>query len=87
MNREICSQDIEDFEYTPKSSYPGPFMIYNEDNEKSVLMRFFELMREYKPHVYVTYNGTCHLSMFHTSYKAATGVSFQCLCFLTFFWF
>lgn len=32
-NREIVSEDIEDFEYTPKEEYEGPFMIFNEANE------------------------------------------------------
>lgn len=32
-NREIISEDIEDFEYTPKEGYEGPFIVYNEPNE------------------------------------------------------
>lgn len=32
-NREIISEDIEDFEYTPKEGYEGPFMIFNEADE------------------------------------------------------
>jgi DNA polymerase epsilon subunit 1 len=32
-NREIVSEDIEDFEYTPKPEYEGPFVIFNEENE------------------------------------------------------
>lgn len=32
-NREIVSEDIEDFEYTPKPEYEGPFTVFNEDNE------------------------------------------------------
>jgi DNA polymerase epsilon subunit 1 len=32
-NREIVSQDIEDFEYTPKPEYDGPFIIFNEEDE------------------------------------------------------
>lgn len=32
-NREIVSEDIEDFEYTPKDEYEGPFVIFNEENE------------------------------------------------------
>lgn len=32
-NREIVSEDIEDFEYTPKEGYEGPFIIFNEANE------------------------------------------------------
>jgi len=35
-NREIVSEDIEDFEYTPKDEYPGDFTIFNEPDEVSV---------------------------------------------------
>lgn len=34
-NREIVSEDIEDFEYTPKEGYEGPFIVFNEPNEVS----------------------------------------------------
>lgn len=34
-NREIVSEDIEDFEYTPKDEYPGDFTIFNEPDEVS----------------------------------------------------
>lgn len=56
-NREIVSEDISDFEYTPKSEYPGPFMIFNEPGERAVLERFFEHIKEAKPTVIATYNG------------------------------
>jgi len=32
-NRDIVSEDIEDFEYTPKEGYEGPFIIFNEPDE------------------------------------------------------
>lgn len=32
-NRDIVSEDIEDFEYTPKEGYEGPFIVYNEADE------------------------------------------------------
>ncbi|KAL4879667.1 hypothetical protein BJY04DRAFT_220006 [Aspergillus karnatakaensis] len=56
-NREIVSEDIDDFEYTPKPEYSGPFMIFNEPNERGVLERFFEHIKEAKPTVIATYNG------------------------------
>ena len=56
-NREIVSQDIEDFEYTPKPEYPGVFAIFNEPDEKAVLLRFFEHIKEVKPTVIATFNG------------------------------
>jgi DNA polymerase epsilon subunit 1 len=56
-NREIVSEDISDFEYTPKPEYPGTFMIFNEPDEKGLLERFFEHIKEARPTVMVTYNG------------------------------
>ena len=32
-NREIVSEDIEDFEFTPKPEYEGPFTVFNEVDE------------------------------------------------------
>ena len=37
-NREIVSEDIEDFEYTPREGYEGPFIIFNEKDEVCVLI-------------------------------------------------
>ena len=56
-NREIVSEDISDFEYTPKPEYDGPFLIFNEPDEKGVLERFFSHIKEARPHVIATYNG------------------------------
>lgn len=56
-NREIVSEDIEDFDYTPKPEFEGPFMIFNEPNEEAVLVRFFSCIKEARPTVMVTYNG------------------------------
>ncbi|RDW77291.1 DNA polymerase epsilon [Coleophoma cylindrospora] len=56
-NREIVSEDIEDFEYTPKPEYDGPFMIFNEPDEKAVIERFFLHIKEARPTVISTYNG------------------------------
>ncbi|OAA65284.1 DNA polymerase catalytic subunit a [Niveomyces insectorum RCEF 264] len=56
-NREIVSEDIADFEYTPRPEYPGPFMIFNEPDEKGVLERFFLHVKEARPTVIATYNG------------------------------
>ncbi|KAI9351947.1 hypothetical protein BD770DRAFT_393656 [Pilaira anomala] len=56
-NREIVSQDIEDFDYTPKPEFEGPFTIFNEADEEALLRRFFEHIQEAKPTIYVTYNG------------------------------
>ncbi|TPX45049.1 DNA-directed DNA polymerase [Synchytrium endobioticum] len=56
-NREIVSEDIEDFEYSPTTEYEGLFTIFNEANERDTLSRFFEHIQQIKPHVFVTYNG------------------------------
>ena len=56
-NREIVSEDISDFEYTPKPEYDGPFLIFNEPNEKALIERFFLHIKEAKPTVIATYNG------------------------------
>lgn len=56
-NREIVSEDIADFEYTPRPEYQGPFIIFNEPNERGVLERFFKHIKEAKPTVIATYNG------------------------------
>jgi DNA polymerase epsilon subunit 1 len=34
-NRDIVSEDIADFEYTPKDGYEGPFIVFNEKDEVS----------------------------------------------------
>lgn len=56
-NREIISEDIGDFEYTPKPEYPGSFMIFNEPNERATLDRWFSHIKEARPTVIATYNG------------------------------
>lgn len=56
-NREIVSEAIDDFEYTPKPEFPGPFTVFNEPDEKALLQRFFSHMRERQPGIYVTFNG------------------------------
>eukprot|EP01132_Coremiostelium_polycephalum_P007732 gene7732-9508_t len=57
VNREIVSQDIDDFEYTPKPEFEGPFTVFNEPNEQAVLKKFFSHVKKVKPHIFVTYNG------------------------------
>lgn len=57
VNREIVSEDIHDFEYTPKPEFYGPFRIFNELNEAAVLRRFFDHARAERPHIYVSFNG------------------------------
>ncbi|KAG8956944.1 DNA polymerase epsilon catalytic subunit [Tulasnella sp. 419] len=56
-NRDIVSEDIEDFEFTPKPEYEGPFTIFNEPDEAAMIRRWFEHIREAKPTVMATFNG------------------------------
>ncbi|TBU03206.1 catalytic subunit A of DNA polymerase epsilon [Hamiltosporidium tvaerminnensis] len=57
VNRLIVSEDISDFEYSPKEDMKSEFKIYNEMNEEALLLRFYEIIQDYKPHVITTYNG------------------------------
>jgi DNA polymerase epsilon subunit 1 len=57
LSRSVVSQDVRDFEYTPKPSYPGPFKIFNESSEESLLRRFFDEYKRHRPQIVVTYNG------------------------------
>lgn len=57
INREIVSEDIDDFEYTPRPEFKGEFRVFNEKDEKALLKKFFEHMLKVKPHIMVTYNG------------------------------
>ncbi|TRY87466.1 hypothetical protein DNTS_035296 [Danionella cerebrum] len=56
-NREIVSEDIEDFEFTPKPEYEGPFTVFNEPDEAALIQRWFEHIHETRPNIFVTYNG------------------------------
>ncbi|CAL1710904.1 unnamed protein product [Somion occarium] len=56
-NRDIVSEDIEDFEYTPKEGYEGPFIVFNEADEAATIQRFFSHIQDVKPTVMATFNG------------------------------
>ena len=56
-NREIVSEDIDDFEYTPKPEFHGPFVVFNEPNERSTIERFLSHVKAAKPTVIASYNG------------------------------
>ncbi|KAK2573782.1 DNA polymerase epsilon catalytic subunit A [Acropora cervicornis] len=76
INREIVSEDIEDFEYTPKPEYEGQFTVINELDEASLLNRFFEHILEVKPNIFVTYNGDSFDWPFVEARAAHHGVGF-----------
>ncbi len=54
ISREIVSSDIQDFEYTPKPEFEGPFTVFNESNELGLIHRFLDHIRELKPSIFVT---------------------------------
>src|SRR5690606_19052073 len=57
-NREIISEDIDSFYYNPKEEFKcDEFIIFNETNEKLMLERFLNHIKEEKPKIFVTYNG------------------------------
>ena len=57
INREVVGADVDDFEYSPKPDYPGPFIGVERTGRRRVVTRWFDHMRETQPCVYVTYNG------------------------------
>lgn len=57
INREIVSEDVDDFEYTPSPKFPGPFVVINLSDEETMLRKFVSHIQELRPHVVVTYNG------------------------------
>ena len=73
-NREIISKDIDDFEYTPKPEFKGVFTVFNEENEKDTIARFFEHIKEEKPTVIATFNGDFFDWPFIEARAAANGL-------------
>jgi DNA polymerase elongation subunit (family B) len=51
INREFVSEDISDFEYTPKADFPGPFIVWNEPNEKALLRRWYAFTGEHSVNI------------------------------------
>ena len=57
-NRQVVGGDVKDFEYSPKPEYDvGQFKVFNEPDEKALIVKFFEHIRETKPFIFVTFNG------------------------------
>ncbi len=57
LSRSVVSENVANFEYTPKPQYPGPFTVFNEPDEASLLRHFFSHFRQMRPQIVVTYNG------------------------------
>ena len=56
-NREIISEDVADFDFSPKPEFPGHFVIFNEADEKAVIRRFFDHIIDVQPQIISSYNG------------------------------
>ena len=46
-----------DFEYTPKAEFESLVTVYNEENEKNCLLKFFDIIIETKPLIITSFNG------------------------------
>ncbi|EME32355.1 DNA polymerase epsilon subunit 1 [Galdieria sulphuraria] len=57
VNREIVAANIDDFTYSPKDEFPGDFTVFNENDERSLLLRFLDEIQLHTPQIFVTYNG------------------------------
>ena len=57
LSRHVVGKDVPNFEYTPKPSYPGPFIVINELTEEALIRRFLNEFVKAAPQIVVTYNG------------------------------
>ena len=37
--RSIVSEDVEDFEFTPRPEFEGPFIVFNEADERATIAK------------------------------------------------
>ena len=44
----MVSEEIEDFEYTPRPEYEGPIIVFNEPDEVNFLKIFFKVLFIFK---------------------------------------
>lgn len=56
-NRNIISKDVIDFEFAPKKEYESSIIVFNEINEKALLLKFFSFIKETKPFILTSFNG------------------------------
>ncbi len=77
INRSVVSENIEDFEYTPKPDYEGKFTVFNEPDEKNTLEKFFSHIQKAKPNIIVTYNGDFFDWPFVEARAKAHGMNFS----------
>ena len=77
INREVVSEDVPDFEYSPTDEYQGPFTVVNLPNEEAVVRHFIAHCQAVRPSVYVTYNGDFFDWPFLDTRAAAYGLSIR----------
>lgn len=63
--------------YTPKADYKGPFHVYNEATEEALLRRFYTLIEEEKPNIFVSFNGDFFDWPFIRDRSAVYGIDMQ----------
>ncbi len=56
-NREIVGDDVADHDYSPKPEYSASVTVYNAPNEKALLLKFGEVIKEVQPHILTSFNG------------------------------
>ncbi len=57
-NRQVVGEDVSNFEYAPREDYDvDTFTVYNEPDEKALLIKFFSHIRQTRPTVFTTFNG------------------------------
>ena len=79
INREVVSEDVPDFEYTPADEFRGPFTVVNLPNEEAVVRHFIAHCQAARPSVYVTYNGDFFDWPFLDTRASAYGLSLRCV--------
>lgn len=76
-NREIISEDVADFDFSPKPEFPGHFVIFNESDEKALLRRFFDHIIDVQPQIISTYNGDSFDWFFLLNFTSFFSLSFN----------
>jgi DNA polymerase epsilon subunit 1 len=57
VNREIVSEDVHEFTYSPKPEFAQSVHVFNEPSEKAAIQRFLAHIRLSKPFIVATFNG------------------------------
>ena len=77
VNREVVSEDIPDFEYSPKPEFRGLFQVSNVSNEHLLLERFIAHIQQSRPTILVSYNGDFFDWPFIEARCIANGIDFH----------